>query len=296
MMAAADKRPNRLAITSLLLLCASLLMSPCYAVETAELVIPYGENSAQGGYADINGIKMYYEVYGEGEPIVLIHGSGQSIEAMKHQIDYFSGKYRVIVADSRGHGKSGLGEGPLNYRQMADDWAALISHLGVGKVRLVGWSDGGNIGLLLAIRYPQKIEKLAIMGANLQPDKSAVHPWAMEWVARQSKHVDEMLAAGDTTENWSLLKQHLTLLRELPNISLAELGTISSPVLVMAGDRDIIREEHTVLMYQNLQNAHLAIFPGETHFIPGTNPALFNATVDRFMGRPFARPDSRDMM
>ncbi len=290
-------RPGKpLAIVSFVLLCATLFAVPIYALNGEETVTPYGDNSAVGKYATVNGIEVYYEVYGEGDPMVLIHGSGQSIEAMEHQVAFFADKYQVIVADSRAHGKSGLGEGPLNYRQMASDMAALLNHLGVEKTRLVGWSDGGIIGLLLAIQYPQTIAKLAIMGANLQPDTSAVYPWAVEWVASQSRQIDQMLAAGDTSQNWALLKQHFSLLREQPNISLEELGTISIPALVMAGDRDIIREEHTLKIYQNLQKAHLAIFPGETHFTPATNPQLFNSTVDKFMGQPFTRPNSSDML
>lgn len=257
---------------------------------------PYGDNAAAGGYVEVNGIRMYYEVYGEGEPLVLIHGSGQSIEAMKHQIEHFAHRYKVVVADSRAHGKSGMTDQQMTYRQMASDWAGLIRHLGLGKVRLVGWSDGGNIGLLMAILYPETIDRLAVMGANMQPDTSAVYEWAVEWVARQSQHIDDMLAKGDTSQNWAAAKQQFYLLRELPDISLEEMHSIEVPVLVMAGDKDIIREEHTVLMYQTLPRAHLAIFPGETHFTPAMNPALFNATVERFMEHPYSRPDSKDVV
>ena len=130
-----------------------------YAAEQA-FSHPYGENPAAGGYAEVNGIRMYYEVYGEGEPMVLIHGSGQSIAAMKHQIEHFAQTYRVVAADSRAHGKSGMGEQQMTYRQMAADWAGLVKHLGLGKVRLVGWSDGGNIGLHMAASHPETIDLL----------------------------------------------------------------------------------------------------------------------------------------
>jgi pimeloyl-ACP methyl ester carboxylesterase len=256
----------------------------------------YGNNPHRGGYAEINGIRMYYEVYGQGEPMALIHGSGQDISAMRHQIDYFADKYRVVVADSRAHGKSGLGEGELTYVQMAEDWADLFRHLGLGPVNVVGWSDGGNIGLRMAVDHPEVIGKLAIMGANLQPDESAVQPWAVAWVKDATAEVDAMLAAGDTSQDWTVQAEHLRLLREQPNMTLAELTTIQVPVLVMAGDRDVIRDEHTVLMYQHLPRAHLAIFPGETHYTPETSPELFNATVDRFMSNPYTRPDTRDIM
>lgn len=261
-----------------------------------EAVPPYGENSAAGGYAQINGIKMYYEVYGQGKPLALIHGSGQSIAAMKPQIEYFSRNYKVVVADSRAHGKSGLGEGTLTYGQMASDWIALFDQLELGKTSVIGWSDGGNISLTMGIHHADKIDKLAIMGANLQPDASAVHPWAREWVAVESKKIDETLAAGDTSANWAALQQQFGLLREQPDISLEELATINAPVLVMAGDKDVIRGEHTLLMFQTLPKAHLAIFPGGTHFVPETDPELFNSTVEKFLAQPYSRPDTRDIM
>ncbi|MEQ8802100.1 alpha/beta fold hydrolase [Haliea sp.] len=270
------------------------LIIPLAAAQNGEA--GYGDSPDRGGYADINGIKMYYEVYGEGEPMALIHGSGQDISAMRHQIDYFAGKYKVVAADSRAHGKSGLGEGELTYIQMADDWADLFRHLKLGPVKVVGWSDGGNIGLRMAVDHPELIDKLATMGANLQPDASAVQPWAVAWVKQASAEVDAMLTAGDTSQNWKVQAEHLRLLREQPNMTLGELGQIKVPVLVMAGDKDVIRDEHTVLMYQHIPRAHLAIFPGETHFTPETSPELFNRTVDNFMSKPYTRPDTRDIM
>jgi pimeloyl-ACP methyl ester carboxylesterase len=256
----------------------------------------YGRNTETGGFFAVNGIEMYYEIYGTGEPVVLIHGSGQSIADMSAQISHFSKNYQVIVADSRAHGRSGITEEQMTYKTMASDWVGLINHLQLPPVRLIGWSDGGNISLEIARAYPDNVDRLAVMGANLSPDKSAVHSWAVDWVMDFSKEIDRQLAAGNTDQNWAALKQHFYLLRELPDMSLAELASIEAPVLVMAGDKDIIREEHTVLMYQTLPRAHLAIFPGETHFTPATDPILFNTTVQRFMEQPYSRPESKDFI
>ncbi|NCZ63775.1 MAG: alpha/beta hydrolase [Cellvibrionales bacterium] len=253
----------------------------------------YGSNKSQGGFIKVNDISMYYEVYGEGPPLVLIHGSGQSIIDMAAQIDGFRDRYQIIVADSRAHGKSGMTEQQMTYRQMATDWASLIAELTTEPVRVIGWSDGGNIALELARAHSELIDRVAVMGANLAPDESAVYPWAVNWVLEESANIEKQLADGDTSQNWAALKQQFYLLRELPDMTLEELSTIQAPVLVMAGDRDIIREEHTLLIYQTLPNAHLAIFPGETHFTPATDPELFNRTVDRFMDQPFTRPDSK---
>jgi len=253
----------------------------------------YGSNESRGGFVKVNDISMYYEVYGEGPPLVLIHGSGQSIVDMAAQIDGFRDQYQIIVADSRAHGKSGMTEQQMTYRQMASDWASLIAELATEPARVIGWSDGGNIALELARAHSELIDRVAVMGANLAPDESAVYPWAVNWVLEESANIEKQLADGDTSQNWAALKQQFYLLRELPDMTLEELSTIQAPVLVMAGDRDIIREEHTLLIYQTLPNAHLAIFPGETHFTPATDPELFNRTVDRFMDQPFTRPDSK---
>ena len=253
----------------------------------------YGSNESRGGFVKVNDISMYYEVYGEGPPLVLIHGSGQSIVDMAAQIDGFRDQYQIIVADSRAHGKSGMTEQQMTYRQMATDWASLIAELTTEPARVIGWSDGGNIALELARAHSELIDRVAVMGANLAPDESAVYPWAVNWVLEESANIEKQLADGDTSQNWAALKQQFYLLRELPDMTLEELSTIQAPVLVMAGDRDIIREEHTLLIYQTLPNAHLAIFPGETHFTPATDPELFNRTVDRFMDQPFTRPDSK---
>ena len=253
----------------------------------------YGSNESRGGFVKVNDISMYYEVYGEGPPLVLIHGSGQSIVDMAAQIDGFRDQYQIIVADSRAHGKSGTTEQQMTYRQMATDWASLIAELTTEPARVIGWSDGGNIALELARAHSELIDRVAVMGANLAPDESAVYPWVVNWVLEESANIEKQLADGDTSQNWAALKQQFYLLRELPDMTLEELSTIQAPVLVMAGDRDIIREEHTLLIYQTLPNAHLAIFPGETHFTPATDPELFNRTVDRFMDQPFTRPDSQ---
>lgn len=253
----------------------------------------YGDNANAGQYVSVNGIQMYFEQYGDGDPLVLIHGSGQSIVDMAAQISFFAQQYRVIVGDSRAHGKSGMSAEQMTYRQMASDWAALIDQLKLEPVKLIGWSDGGNISLELARAYPDKVDRLAVMGANLSPSREAVQDWAVDWVKDVSAEIEAKIAAGDDSRETRAMQQQFYLLRELPDMSVAELASIEAPVLVMAGDRDIIRDQHTVKMYQTLPNAHLAIFPGETHFTPATNPALFNTTVERFFANPYTRPDSK---
>jgi len=136
--------------------------------------ILYGHDSTAGRFYNIRGIKMYCEVYGSGQPLLIIHGNGGSLRDFVYQIPYFSKKYKVIVADSRSQGRSADPGDSLTYEMMADDYAALLTALAIDSALVIGWSDGGIEGLLLAIRHPEKVKKLAITGANLSPDTTAV--------------------------------------------------------------------------------------------------------------------------
>jgi pimeloyl-ACP methyl ester carboxylesterase len=254
--------------------------------------VKYGANP-KGRFAEVNNIKLYYETYGNGQPILMIHGNGGNITAMSDQIKFFSPKHKVIVADSRGHGKSEIGAGRLTYEQMSEDLNLLLEQLKLKSVYILGWSDGGIIGLLLAINHPDKVAKLAIMGANLNP--SAAYDWALQWGEKEYKRVNEMIDKGDKSQPWAILKQQLDLLSNQPNIPVSDLKKISAPTLVMAGDKDVIRTEHTVQIFENLPNAHLCIFPGSTHIIPQQNASLFNRTVATFFKNSYSRPDTKDL-
>ena len=261
-----------------------------------EETIPYGDNPQAGHYVDVNGIALYFETYGNGKPLLLIHGNGQSIAALRFQIAHFAQSYQVIVADSRGHGKSGLGTDHLVYMQMMEDYNALLEHLNVSKANIIGWSDGGILSLLLAIHHPDKANKMAIMGANLRPDETAINSWTRELLEPFSKTVDEMIRNKDTTADWPLNRQLLDLLMTQPDIPVESLHQIEAPVLVMAGDKDIIRSAHTVEIFDNLPQAHLAILPGQTHWAPQTDPVGFNALVEKFFAAPYTRPESREIL
>ncbi len=254
--------------------------------------VKYGANP-KGHFADINNIKLYYETYGSGQPILMIHGNGGNIASMSDQIKFFSPNHRVIIADSRGHGKSEIGTGKLTYEQMSEDFNSLLDQLNIKSVYILGWSDGGIIGLLLAINHPDKVTKLAIMGANLNP--SAAYDWALKWAGQEFEKVNQMIEKGDKSQPWDVLKQQLGLLEKQPNIPVSDLKKISAPTLVMAGDKDVIRTEHTIQIFENLPNAHLCIFPGSTHMIPQQNAGLFNRTVANFFKSPYSRPDTKDL-
>jgi pimeloyl-ACP methyl ester carboxylesterase len=215
---------------------------------------------------------------------------------MHFQIAHFAPKFQVIVADSRGHGKSGLGTDRLVYMQMMEDYNALLEQLNLSKANVIGWSDGGILSLLLAIHHPDKVNKMAIMGANLRPDETAINSWTRELLEPFSQTIDEMIRAKDTTADWPLNRQFLDLLMTQPDIPVESLHQIEAPVLVMAGDKDIIRTAHTVEIFENLPQAHLAILPGQTHWAPQTDPVAFNAQVEKFFKDPYTRPESREIL
>jgi pimeloyl-ACP methyl ester carboxylesterase len=266
--------------------------SPAKAA-THPAAIDYGNDSAAGKTFMFNRNRFYYETYGRGLPVLLIHGNGLSISFFKGQIGTLSRHHHVIAMDSRGQGKSELGTAALTYEGMAEDVNALLEHLKLDHVKVLGQSDGGIIGLLLAIHHPDKVSMLAVMGANLEPD--AAYSWAVDGIVRLRNRITAELAHSDDPRPLQLQLQFLDLLGNQPHIPLADLKNIEIPTLVMAADRDVIRDEHTLSIFHAIPKSQLAIFPGATHVIAAQDPARFNRTVLDFFDKPFAMPDTKDL-
>ncbi len=235
---------------------------------------------------------LYYEVYGRGEPLLLVHGNGGSIADLSAQIAHFRKRYKVIAMDSRDQGRSGDTPDKLTYEKMTDDLAALLDHLKTVPVNVLGWSDGAIQALLLAIRHPAKVKKIAAMAANLNPSEDALHP---EVIAVIKSMIAAIPAAERDTPQGRRQTKVTQLLLDEPHIELKALEAITAPTLVLAGDHDIIRDEHTVDIYHHIPNSQLAIFPNATHMVPFDDPALFNAIVERFLPHPVCEegPDQR---
>lgn len=248
--------------------------------------VPYGKNTAAGKFYDIRGFKMYCEIYGTGEPLLIIHGNGGSIDNFIYQIPYFAKNYKVIVADSRAQGRSADTGDSLTYEMMADDYAALLDALKVDSANVIGWSDGGINGILLAQRHPKKVKKLAITGANLAPDTTAVPQEIWDMVRPALAGLNAK--ASKTPQEKNSLKL-LKLLCEQPHISPASLQKVLCPTLVIGGDHDVIKEEHTFLIYKNIPKAYLWILPGAGHSTPVIYAEDFNRVVERFFKNPFVK-------
>jgi pimeloyl-ACP methyl ester carboxylesterase len=248
--------------------------------------IPYGNNPQAGKFASIRGFQMYYEIYGKGEPLLFIHGNNGSIQDFKNQIPTFSKRYRVIIADNRSQGKSIDTQDSLSYEQMADDFAALLDHLKLDSVYVVGWSDGGINGLLLASRHPSKVRKLAVTGANLTPEPvKGVDPWVYK---NELQVVDSLSHLQQTTENKRLLKLHSMMVHQ-PNISHAVLNKIQCPTLVIGGDNDVIMPRHTLEIAEAIPRSYLWILPNSGHSTPVFYKTLFNSTVLDFLRTPYRK-------
>jgi pimeloyl-ACP methyl ester carboxylesterase len=218
----------------------------------------------------------------------MVHGNGGSISDLRAQIKHFRKRYKVIAMDSRDQGNSGDSTEKLTYERMTDDLAALIDHLKIGPVNVLGWSDGGIEALLLGIRHPAKVKKIAAMAANLNPSENALYP---ELIALIKSMIDAIPAAQKNTPQGRRETKVTSMMLEEPQIELKKLNSLTAPTLVLAGDHDIIRDEHTVDIYHNIPNSQLMIFPNATHMIPSDDPELFNEVVERFFRTPFVKKD-----
>ena len=237
----------------------------------------YGNNDSTGRYANVNGIKIYYEEYGQGEPVLLLHGNSSSISLFEKQIPELSKQFHVIAVDTRGQGKSSEDGKMYTYDLFADDMNALLDHLHLDSVNVLGWSDGGNTGLIMAMKYPAKVKKLVAMGANVFIDNTVVAKWVFKLLNKEKKEIKE-----DTLYDSRNRLRLIDLLLTEPKHSFEELKVIKCPVLVVAGEKDIIKEEHTKVIAANIPNSTLLIAPGETHYFPSENPKVFNAAVIDF--------------
>ena len=251
-----------------------------------ETKVNYGNNPKAGKFYNKNGVNVYYEVYGEGKPLVLLHGNGGSIRSRAAFIEEFSKKYKVIAFDSRCHGKSDCPAGYLTYEQMADDVDKSLQQLGIDSAYVWGHSDGGIVGLLLAIHYPGKVKRLLATGANLRPDSTAVEPGLFPLLNAMEQQVK-----ADSIR----YKQFLLLVQQ-PNIPLGDLQKIKSDVLIMAGDRDAIRVEHTMEIFKNIPGALLSILPGTTHFVYADRPQWFKEILYDFFDNPLRRTTTVELL
>lgn len=231
---------------------------------------PRNMTDSTGGYAPINGLNMYYEIHGKGEPLVLIHGGGSTITTTFGNIlPYFAEKYKVIAVELQAHGHTSDRNAPESFEQDADDVAALLAYLKIGKAHIFGFSNGGSTALQIAIRHPELVNKLVAASAIYQREgmfngffdvmKNASlenMPQPLQTAFLQINPDKKALRNMHDKDRDRMLN-----FNDWPDSALAG---ITSPVLILNGDKDVVTAEHAAKMSKLIPNAHLMILPG-TH-------------------------------
>ena len=239
-----------------------------------------------GAIAEINGVKIYYETYGKGPPVLVLHGGTAFIEAMHYQISDLAKTHLVIAPDSRGHGRSTDGDGPLHYAQMADDMLALMDLLKIEKADIVGWSDGGNIALDFAMRHPDRVGRIAMSGANFDtsgftpaPNLNA-DPEAPSLAGQR----DFYKRLAPDPAHWPVIfRKLLVMWASEPHYTLEQLATIKAPTLVIAGEHDSTKREHTDALAKAIPGAQKVIIAGADHNAPLTHYYEVDAHIVEFL-------------
>ncbi|UKB83259.1 alpha/beta fold hydrolase [Chryseobacterium sp. MEBOG06] len=244
----------------------------------AAALTAYGKDPSSGNYLKLKDTNLYYEIYGEGEPLVLLHGNSGSIKDYYQQIPVLAKQYKVIAIDTRGQGKSvDTSEKDFTYKQFADDLKVLVDQLNLKKINIAGWSDGGNTGLEFALKYPENLNKLVTIGANAFP--KGVDEKLFTYF-KQQMHIIQMLNEPGRYNEIRLLNLMITE----PNISKKDLNKITSPVLIIAGDKDVIKPEHTEFIAKEIPHAESKIYKDASHMIPFEKAEELNADILQFLG------------
>ncbi|KXH85723.1 alpha/beta fold hydrolase [Chryseobacterium kwangjuense] len=237
----------------------------------------YGKNTAAGAYLPLKNTQLYYEVYGEGEPLFLLHGNSGSIKDFYQQIPVLAKQFKVIAVDTRGQGESiDTSKKDFTYTQFAEDVKALADQMGFKKINIAGWSDGGITGLEFALKYPETCHKVIAIGANAFPEG------VDERLVSHMKNQLLVLQAENDPQKFNEKRLVKIMLNE-PHISEKDLTKIKSPVLVIAGDKDVIKQEHTEMMAKQIPDAELKIYKDATHMIPFEKADELNADIVRFL-------------
>jgi pimeloyl-ACP methyl ester carboxylesterase len=243
---------------------------------------------AVGEYVNAGDVRTYYEVYGEGEPLVLLHGGLATAESWVMQVPALAEGYRVYVPERRGHGRTPDLAGPITYEMMAADTAAFLDAASTGAANLVGWSDGAVVGMLVALRRPELVRKLVVIGQyfNFEGEVPEFRAMIDYWGTNLPEELHEVYdrVSPDGPEHFPIvLEKMMRMWREEPDIAFSELAGVRAPTLVMQGDDDIVEVEHSAALAATLPDAQLAVIPGSSHMVPLEKPDLVNQLILDFL-------------
>jgi pimeloyl-ACP methyl ester carboxylesterase len=273
----------------LALLVFAIAVMPTYAAERWETLPPTPGPipSKHSGHISANGASIYYAMYGEGPPVILLHGGLVNSDWWGNQVSALAPHHTVVLIDSRGHGRSTRDSQPYSYDLMADDVVAVCDDLKLKKPNVVGWSDGGIIGIDLAIRHPERVGKIVAFGANTLTsgtrDDADKNPTFASAIARAEKEYEKI---SPTPKDYqAFFAQISKMWEEQPNWSDAQLKAITNPILVMDGDHDeFVKREHAEYIAATIPGAGLLILPNASHFAFLQDPRMFNYAILHFLG------------
>jgi pimeloyl-ACP methyl ester carboxylesterase len=259
--------------------------------------------SGAGSYASVNGLEMYYEIHGTGEPLVLLHGAYMTINAMGEVVPSLAKTRRIIAVELQGHGRTADIDRPLSYEQMADDTAALLRHIGIEEADIFGYSMGGGIALQVTIRHPEVVRKLVL--ASVYYNNDGVYPEVLEAIETITP---EAFVGTPWREEYARIapnpEDFPTLVAKLKELDLTFVGwpsediqAIEAPALLIIGDSDVVRPEHAVEMFRlvgggvagdlaGLPSSRLAILPGTTHVGLVERTDLLVSMIGEFLDAP----------
>ncbi|MEY4457165.1 MAG: hypothetical protein RLY15_1429 [Bacteroidota bacterium] len=268
-----------------------LLLSFLFICASVFAQIPYGSNHGQ--YVTIKNAKVYYEEYGQGTPLLLLHGGFGSISNYKHVIGPLSKKYRVIAMDSPGQGRSEQIDS-ISYQIYADYYSSFIDKLKLDSVYVMGWSDGGNSAFILAYDRPDKVKKVIVSGSNSDTDGyldgalEDMKTWKPETISEEFKEywLKDFLKLSPNKNNWQksyMQLKHMWITKEV--ISDDHLGKIKSKFLIVYGDNDVVRLEHGLHINKTIKGSQLCILPNTTHFVFTEKPVLISGIIKDFLGK-----------
>lgn len=236
-----------------------------------------GDNPANGKFEEINGVKIYYETYGKGSDLILLHGNNESINSFNNQVNELAKYFRVIAVDTRCQGKSSCDDEKLTYELFAEDINQLMKKLNIEKANILGWSDGANTGIILTEKYPSRVSKLALMSAVLFNNDESVEKKINDLLKKRIEYLKKQ-KVKENDINYRLTN----LLITEPHLNFDDLKKITIPVLVMTGENDFIKLSHTKRIAENINHSILKIFKNVGHEAPKENSKEFNNTILEF--------------
>lgn len=241
---------------------------------------------AMGDYADLPGVRTWYETEGTGDSLVLLHGGFCTNDTWGAQRADLAAEYRVFLPERRAHGHTPDVTGPLSYQDMADDTVAFLETVVGGPAHLVGWSDGGIVALLVAIARPDLVRKVVLIGTNFRPSPECfVEPAMLDAMAQDVADLSlfrEMYeaVAPDGAGHWPVVAaKMIDMWRTQPTLTTEDLARIEAPALIMVGDDDMMTLEHTIALYRAIPGSQLAIVPGASHLVPLEKPDVVNQLI-----------------